>query len=73
MDPNRFRDAYQRLQTLDDRLMHRVRSRNQARARASLEQLDDRTRALGEITVELKEILEELFLAIGTTPAPKKE
>jgi hypothetical protein len=73
VDPNRFREAYQRLQSLDDRLMHRVRARNQARARASLEQLDDRSRALAEVTVEIKEILEELFLALGTTPAPKRD
>jgi hypothetical protein len=71
VDPNRFRDAYQRLQLLDERLMHRVRPRNQSRARASLEQVEDRTRALAEVTIEMKEILEELFLAIGTQP--KKE
>ncbi|HUP22282.1 MAG TPA: hypothetical protein VNB06_05020 [Thermoanaerobaculia bacterium] len=71
MDPNRFRDAYQRLQSLDERLVHRIRPRNQSRARATLEQVDDRTRDLAEMTIELKEILEELFLAIGTTPAKK--
>jgi hypothetical protein len=72
VDPNRFRDAYQRLQSLDDRLMYRVRPRNQSGARSSLEQVDDRTRALAEVAVELKEILEELFVAIGTTPAKKE-
>lgn len=71
MDPNRFRDAYQRLQSLDERLVHRVRPRHQSRARATLEQVDDRTRDLAEMTIELKEILEELFVAIGTTPAKK--
>ena len=71
MDPNRFREAYQRLQLLDERLVHRVRPRNQTRSRASLEQLDDRTRALAEMTIELKEVVEELFVAIGTQP--KKE
>jgi hypothetical protein len=72
VDPNRFRDAFQRLQLLDERLMHRVRPRNQGRNRASLEQLEDRSRALAEITIELKEILEELFLALGTNPTKKE-
>jgi hypothetical protein len=71
VDANRFREAYQRLQTLDERLVHRIRPRHQTRARATVEQLEDRTRALAEVTIELKEILEQLFLAIGTTA--KKE
>jgi hypothetical protein len=47
------------------------RPRHQSRARATLEQVDDRTRDLAEMTIELKEILEELFVAIGTAPAKK--
>lgn len=69
MDPKRFRDTYGRLQALDDRLTHRIRRRGRGTLRApTLEEVDEGLRDLGEYTVELKEILRELFLAIGSKP-----
>ncbi len=77
MDPERFRVAYQRLQNLDERLAHRVRPRSQTGlSRATHEQLEGRVRDLAEYTLELKEVMDEMFQAIAAVPAPagaKKE
>jgi len=72
MDPQRLKDAYQRLQTLDDRLTYKVRPKpGGALTRPSPEQMEQSLRDLATYTVELKEIVEELFLAIATkAPAP---
>ena len=71
MDPDRFRTAYQRLQNLDERLTYKVRPRShKSFGRATQEQLEDRMRDLAEYTLELKEIMDEMFQAIAAaTPA----
>ena len=72
MDPQRLRDAYQKLQTLDDRMTHRVRPRpGGGLTRPNPEQLEQSLRDLAAYTVEIKEVLEELFLAIGSKPRPE--
>jgi len=69
MDPQRLREAYQKLQTLDDRLTHRVRPRpGGGLTRPNPEQLEQSLRDLASYTVELKEVLEELFLSIAGKP-----
>jgi hypothetical protein len=69
MDPKRFKEAYTRLDLLDERLGHKVRSRSLGPRRApSLGQVDEQLRTLAEFTVELKEIVQEMMLAIGTKP-----
>ena len=65
MDAKRFKEAYEKLQLLDDRLTYKVRPRGGSLSHATTEQLEERHRDLANYTVELKEILEELFLAIG--------
>lgn len=71
MDPERFREAWQRLEVLDDRLTYRVRSRNRVGAMSpSTENIDERLRDLAELTLELKDVVRELFLALGTKKAP---
>ena len=71
MDPQRLKDAYQQLQLLDDRLTHKVRPRpGGALVRPSPEMLEQQLRDLAVYTVELKEILQELFLAIASAPKP---
>ena len=70
MDPQRLKDAYQKLQSLDERLTHKVRpSRGGALVRPSTEQLEAAMRDLASYTVELKEVVQELFLAIASKPA----
>ena len=69
MDPQRLKDAYQKLQSLDERMTHKVRPRTGgALVRPSTEQLEQSMRELASYTVELKEVVQELFLAIAGKP-----
>jgi hypothetical protein len=66
MDAQRFKEAYERLELLDERLTHRVRPRpGGALTRPTAEQLEGELRELAGYTVEIKEVLKELFLSIG--------
>lgn len=69
MDPKRLKKAYNQLQALDERLTYRVRPRSGGGlSRPGIEQVDERLRDLANYTVELKEIVQELILAVGTRP-----
>ncbi len=73
MNPDRLRNAYARLQSLDDRLTYKIRpprsgSLAPSGGRSKPEQLDERLRDLASFTIELKEVVEELILACGTRP-----
>lgn len=69
MDPQRLKDAYQRLQGLDERLTHKVRPRSGGSfSRPTQEQMEQSLRDLATYTVELKEIVQELFLSIAGKP-----
>jgi hypothetical protein len=69
MDPQRLKDAYQKLQSLDERMTHKVRPRaGGALVRPSTEQLEQALRELSTYTIELKEVVHELFLSIASKP-----
>ncbi|HYL05976.1 MAG TPA: hypothetical protein VE075_08040 [Thermoanaerobaculia bacterium] len=69
MDAERLRDAYRRLQSLDDRLTYKVKPRSGGPlVRPSPDHLEQALRDLATFTVELKEIVEELVLAIAGRP-----
>ena len=68
MDPQRFREAYQRLQFLDERLTYKLRPRAGTMSRGSVDLIEDRLKDLAEYTVELKDVMQELFLAISGKP-----
>ncbi|MES1243519.1 MAG: hypothetical protein ABUT39_18060 [Acidobacteriota bacterium] len=69
MDPQRLKDAYQKLQLLDERLTYKVRPKTGASlSRPTVEQLEQNLRDLSAYTVELKEVVQELFLAIASKP-----
>ena len=69
MDPQRMKDAYHKLQSLDERMTHKVRPRaGGGLVRPSPEQLEQSMRELAAYTVELKEVVQELFLAIAGKP-----
>jgi len=71
MDPQRLKDAYQKLQSLDDRLTYRVRPRSNSLMRQSTEQIEQGLRDLAGYTIELKEVVDELFQAIAArAPLP---
>ena len=66
MNVQRLKDAYQKLQSLDDRMTHKVRPRQGGPlVRPSPEHLEVAMRDLAAYTVELKEVVQELFLAIA--------
>jgi hypothetical protein len=73
MDPQRLKDAYQKLQQLDERLTYKIRPKAGSLSRPNPEQLEQGMRDLASYTVELKEVLQELFLAIaGKAKAEEK-
>jgi uncharacterized protein involved in exopolysaccharide biosynthesis len=67
MDPNKLKEVYERLEALDDRLGHRLRSRG-GPARASLEQLEDRVKDLSAYASELRDLVRDFVLAFATKP-----
>lgn len=74
MDPERFKDAYAKLELLDDRLTYRIREKSlRARGAVSIESLDERVRDSAEFLLELKEIVRELMLAIASKPGSRNE
>jgi len=69
MDAQRLKDTYQRIRSLDDRLTHKIRPRpGGGLVRPSPDQLEQGLRDLAAYTVELKEIVEDLILAIAGRP-----
>ena len=65
MDPQRLKDAYQRLEALDERLSYKIRPRRGSMVSPSVDQVDDRVRELATYTLELKDILREFLLAFA--------
>jgi MinD-like ATPase involved in chromosome partitioning or flagellar assembly len=71
VDPNRFKEAYAKLEVLDDRLSYKVRSRSIQNRSAEPEKLDERVRDVAEMVLELKDVVRELMLAIASKPGSK--
>jgi hypothetical protein len=65
MDPQKLKEVYERLEVLDDRLGHRLRTRSTGPARATLEQIEDRVKDLAAYTSELRELVRDLVLAFA--------
>ena len=70
MDPQRVKEVYERLELLDDRLGHRLRSRG-GPSRATTEQIEDKLKDLIEYSSELRELVRDLIVALSTRPAQK--
>ena len=71
MDTQRFKEAFSHLELLDERLTHKVKPRTGgALVRPSPERLEEQLRELATYTVEMKEIVRELFMAIAGTSKP---
>lgn len=70
MDPKRLKEAYQQLEALEERLGYKVNPRHtSSMVSPSTDQIDARLRDLASFTVELKNIVKELFLAIASKPS----
>jgi hypothetical protein len=65
MDAEKLKEVYERLESLDDRLGHRLRGRP-SQSRATLEQVEDKLRDLTTYTSELRELVRDFVLAFAT-------
>ncbi|MCP3961019.1 MAG: hypothetical protein GY719_24500 [bacterium] len=71
MDGNRLREAFQRIESLDERLTYRIRPRSMVSiVSPTADQVDDRLRELAGYTIELKEIMRDFMLAFAK---PRKQ
>ncbi len=67
MDAQRFKDAYERLETLDERLTHKLRPRSSLK-QPSVEQMAEQMRDVQYYLLEIKDVVRELFQAIAAKP-----
>ena len=69
MDSNRLKEAYQRLEALDERLRYKVKPKP-ALSTPSTDQVDAKLRDLATYTLELKDIMREFMLAFARVRKP---
>lgn len=69
MNAEKLKNVYERIESLDDRLGHKLRARS-GPSRATLEQLEDRVRDLTAYTDELRELVRDLVLAFAAPRPP---
>ncbi len=71
MDPKRLKEAFHRLEALDERLTYKIRPRSSGTMMApSVDQVDARMKDLANYTIELKEIMREFMLAFARVKKP---
>jgi hypothetical protein len=71
MDPNRLKEAYQRLEALDDRLTYKIRpGSGSSMLSPSVDQVDAKLKDLANYTIELKDILREVMLSFAKPKKP---
>lgn len=68
MDPKKLKQAFAHLEDLDDRMTYKMRFSDSSMIRPSAEQLNEKMRDLAGYTVELKEVVRELIIAIASEP-----
>lgn len=68
MNAEQFKEAYAKLQMLDERLTYKIRPKGGGMTRPSADQLEEKMRDLATFTIELKEVLDLLFKAIAAPP-----
>lgn len=65
MDPQKMKEAYQKLESLDERLTYKIRARGTT-VQPTTDQLNAKLNDVATYTIELKEILQEFMLAFAT-------
>ena len=66
MDPKRLKEAFQRLEALDEGLTYKIRPRSRISiSTPTADQVDDKLRQLAGYTIELKEIMREFMLSFA--------
>lgn len=68
MDPKRLKQAYAHLQDLDERLAFKLRPSGGSMIRPSVEQLEAKMNDLAHFSLELKDVVRELIIAIASQP-----
>ncbi|MEM1202352.1 MAG: hypothetical protein AAGN66_03915 [Acidobacteriota bacterium] len=68
MDPQRLKEAYQRLEALDERLTFKIRP-SQSMVQPTPDQLNKKYADLSNYTLELKDIMREFMLAFARRPS----
>ena len=71
MDAQRLKEAFQKLEALDERLTYKIRPRSVQLRSPTADQVDDKLRELAGYTIELKEILREFMLAFARRKRPE--
>lgn len=71
MDAQRLKEAFQKLESLDDRLTYKIRPRAGQMLSPTADQVDDKLRELAKYTIELKEIVREFMLAFARRRKPE--
>lgn len=66
MDPERMKEAYQRLEALDDRLSYKIRPKNVGYTQPTTEQVHAHLNEVASYTLELKEVVRDLMLAFAS-------
>lgn len=70
MDPNRLKEAYQQLESLEDRLSYKIRPRSESMITPTVEHVDAKLRDLATFTLELKDIVREFMLSFAKPKGP---
>ena len=65
MDPEKMKEAYQRLESLDERMTYKIRPKSGLH-QPTVEQLNAKQTDLANYTLELKDILREFMLAFAS-------
>lgn len=65
MDPDRMKEAYRRLDVLDDRLSYKIKPKS-GFTQPSPDQINDHLSDVANYVLELKDIVRELMLAFAT-------
>ncbi len=65
MDSNRLKEAYQRLEALDERLRYKVKPRSSNLSPPTADQVDAKLRDLATYTLELKDVMRDFMLAFA--------
>ena len=70
MDPLKMKEAYQRLEALDERLTYKVRPKKHSMVQPSPDQINAHLSDVAEFTLELKDILRDFMLSFAAKPKP---
>lgn len=68
MNPQKMKEAYQRLEMLDERLTYKIRSGTRTMVQPTPDQINAKVKDLAEYTMELKDILRDFMLSFANPP-----